>query len=446
MFELPTGCDGTFPSDQVHKAEIDLGPDTINTCNIALADVDGDGLEEIAIPITHGEADGVRLYRGNGERLWENTEVRLYHAYYDDPSPTPVPHMWYRTAHRHVLTEICDFDGDGAPEVMVGDGPIYALDALTGRIKQALDLDGGVALWTVIEPGPDRPALVVATVDDRSGAPALVAVDATGAVVWRLPLPGRAFCDCIRAGDLAGDGLPVIGFSVDDVQEFWVVDATGQVVWTKHVEAELGPDRHVDDFVIDRISPAGDPQGNQIAVAPGPTLLDRNGCVIWTHRDEFDHVQSTRVADFFPGRAGKELYSVESFRMRAHLFGCNGDPLWTYDNFTRLADGVKGAQMRLTTAADIVNWSGSKFPEIVQTEIACLFGIEVLPATPVTLTIRVLDRHGHEVVLFPYEDAPTRGFVGAMCARAAHVTDSPTNDVVVVTHNSGRILVFTAAT
>ena len=446
FLEFPTGCDGTFPSDHVLRREIHLGHDTINSCNIALEDVDGDGLQEIAIPITRGETDSVRLYRGDGSLLWENTHVRFYHAFYADPSPTTVGHMWYRSAHRHLLTEICDFDGDGQFEVVVGDGPIYVLDAADGHIKTTLDLGGGVALWTVIEPHPGRPRLLIATVDERCGSPSVVAVDATGQIAWRLPTPGRAFCDCIRAGDLTGDGAPEIGFSMDDVHQFWLIDSTGRVLWTKDVPKDLGPDRHVDDFVIDRVLPSGAPDGKQVFIAPGPNLLDADGNVIWTHRDRFDHVQSTKAADIYPERPGKELYTVESFRLRSHLLSCDGELLWTYDNFSQVKEGLdESVVLRLTTAGDILNWSGKGRCEIVQAEIATFRGDGVAPDEPVTLTIRVLDRDGQEVALFPYEDDPARGFVGAMCARAAHVTDSPGDDVVVVTHNSGRILIFSSA-
>ncbi|MDP2990031.1 MAG: hypothetical protein Q8O57_05645 [Kiritimatiellota bacterium] len=63
--EFPIGAPDSFPDKEVERREILLGEDTTNTCNIAIADIDGDGLDEIAIPLTLGEKDCVRLYRGD---------------------------------------------------------------------------------------------------------------------------------------------------------------------------------------------------------------------------------------------------------------------------------------------------------------------------------------------------------------------------------------------
>ncbi len=134
--EFPLGTDGSFPENEVKRTEIVLGRDTVNTCDIAMADVDGDGLDEIATPLTIGERDCVRLYRGDGTLVWNNNDVRLYHAFYHDPAPPTggIAHMWHRSKHRHVLTEITDLDGDGKLEVIVGDGPGVSPQALQPHI------------------------------------------------------------------------------------------------------------------------------------------------------------------------------------------------------------------------------------------------------------------------------------------------------------------------
>ena len=68
-----------------------------------------------------------------------------------------------------------------------------------------------------------------------------------------------------------------------------------------------------------------------------------------------------------------------------------------------------------------------------------------LRGEPITLHIRVLDRDGREVALFPFQDGPGYGIQGAMCGLAGRVTGGATDDVVVVTHNSGKILIFSAS-
>lgn len=451
--EFPLGTDGSFPDDQVERREIVLGEETTNTCNIAIADVDGDGLDEIATPVTIGDDDCVRLYRGDGSVVWDNTEVRLYHAYYDDASRPPggMLHMWHTTKHRHVLTEIVDLDQDGNLEVVVGDGPLYVLDALTGTQKAILDLGGRVALWNVVHDPKRDLNMIVGTADDREKGPRAVAVDPAGQELWAVPTPGRVFCDCMHHGDLDLDGRPEIGFSVEEVTEFWVVDCDGNVRWKKNVSQELGDDKHIDDFLIDQILPEDRADGAQLLLVTGPNLLDRHGNIIWSLEEQFHHAQKVMAADLHPDRPGKEVYTVESFTRRAHLLTCDGETLWTYDNFTRAREGyehedpqIGRAVGRLTTAGDLIDWSGEGKVEIAQSEI---FGAEMrkdagekrknaeIPRTSLRRFMHVLDRHGEPIVIFPLDDSP-------MCARAANVTPSPGDDIVVVGHTNSRIHIF----
>ena len=442
--EFPVGVDGSFPSDEVERREIVLGEDTVNTCNIAIADVDGDGLEEIATPITIGEEDCVRLYRGDGTLVWGNEEVRLYHAFYDDPSRPEggLAHMWHRIKHRHVLTEIVDFDGDGRLEVMVGDGPIYMLNAATGEIRSVLDLGGRVALWNVVhDPGRDM-NLLVATVDDRKRGPRIAAVDPDGGELWSHPTPGKCFCDCMHHGDLDLDGRPEIGFSVEEAREFWVIDCDGNVRWKKNVAQELGDDPHIDDFLIDQVLPPNHLPGQQLLCVTGPNLLDKDGNIVWSRQDVYDHAQKVIAANFHPERPGKEVYTVESFMRRAHLLTCDGEPLWTYDNFTtvrdRYADEKLGKAIgRLTTAGDLIDWSGNGKVEIAQSEMGMTHhGMRKdIPADAMRWFMHVLDRNGRAVSVFPIDDSP-------MCARAANVTRAPNDDLVVVGHSTSRIYIF----
>ncbi len=421
--------------------EVALGDGAISSCNPALADVDGDGYDEIAIPITQGEDDSVRLYRADGTLAWENSEVRFYHAYYNDPKPLPVGHMWYRSRHRHLLTEIGDFDGDGEPEVIVGDGPIYVLDSGDGKAKATIDLGGSVPLWTVVRFRDGRRELI-ATVDggsvDRS---AVVGVGPDGRPKWRVPTPGREFCDCIRWGDLLGDGDPVVGFSISDAKQFWLMDCRTRSYWAKSVPEAFGEDEHVDDFVIGQILPAGEAGGVQIAVAPGPALLDSGGNISWTRRDLLSHAQSIRVADFAPDVPGNEVYTVEKHGRRACLLSCRGESLWFYDNFSKPAEG-SGAGIILTTASTVVDWGPNGRPAAFQTELGSLGTQAAQTDEPVTLYLHVIDGSGEALAIIPYQDAPARGFVGAMCAKAGRLSDSELSDVAVITHNSSRLLIY----
>ena len=87
VLRLPRGALTTLPPHIRHR-EIVLGEDTVNSCNPAIADLDGDGLSEIVVPVTIGEHDVVKAFRGNGETLWERP-VPFYHAVYGDSARPP---------------------------------------------------------------------------------------------------------------------------------------------------------------------------------------------------------------------------------------------------------------------------------------------------------------------------------------------------------------------
>ncbi|MDO9541276.1 MAG: PQQ-binding-like beta-propeller repeat protein [Kiritimatiellia bacterium] len=450
--EFPVGASGAFPDREVERREILLGEDTTNTCNIAMADVDGDGLDEIATPLTLGEKDCVRLYRGDGRLVWDNPDIRLYHAFYNDPSrPSGILHMWHKCKHRHVLTKIKDFDNDGKLEVIVGDGPVYVLDALTGAVKSVFDLGGRVALWDIGHDSARGMNVLIACADDLKSRPRIACVDQDGKEIWTVPTPGKCFCDCMHHGDLNLDGRPEIGFSIEEVKEFWVMDCDGRLLWKKNIPKELGDDPHIDDFLIDRILPEDRPEaeGNQLLLVTGPNLLDKNGNIIWSREDKYHHAQKVLAADFQPDRPGKEIYIVESYRRHAFLLTCDGEMIWEYDNFTKAREGYEyedprlgRAIGRLTTAGDIINWSGRGKTEIVQTEMGdtspFYSGAErrkEIPPEEIRRFAHVLDSNGKAVSIFPIEDSP-------MCALAANVTASPGEDIVMVGHTTSRIYIY----
>jgi len=438
----PDGADPGLDTSRIRLTEIPMGAENITTCNITLADLDGDGLQEIATVLTAGEEDCVRAYRGSGRLLWENQDVRLYHAYYGDREPTSPMHMWYRSRHRHVLTEAHDWDGDGNLELLVGDGPIYVLNGQTGKTEQTIDLDGSVPMWTVVRDDRGDP-LLVATVDRKDDGGWLVGVRRDGERAWSRPLPGRVFCDCMHAGTLGADDRTAIAFSMDDPQLFRMVDAQGETLWEKSVPGEIGDDRHVDDFLFTRVLP--DANENQIASATGSALLDRDGTVLWSLRDVIDHGQAVRAGRFMPSVPGLQMFFAASFDGRVYLVSAKGQVLWTYQNFTRVPRRFRdNAVHRLTTAMDRVHWSGPEVDEIVQGEILCLRkGAELDEAVPLYLTI--LDGEGRVVERIPYQDDPATGMIGNMCVRRGRVTGGTTDDIVVVTHVSSKILIYTRA-
>ena len=438
----PDGARPSVDASRVRVTEIPMGPENITTCDIALGDLDGDGLEEIATVLTAGEDDSVRAYRGTGELLWENTDVRLYHAFYGDRERSRVPHMWYRIRHRHVLTKALDWDGDGSPEVLVGDGPVYVLDGETGRTLQTIDLKGSVPLWTVAVDESSGP-LLIATVDRKAEGGHLVAVRPDGSTAWSQPLPGQAFCDCMLAGALGPEGRTVVGFSIEDVRLFRIVDLAGKTWWELNVREDLGEDDHVDDFIFAPVLP--ETKENQIASGTGPALIGGDGKVLWSLRDLIDHGQAARAGNFLPDVPGMQLFFVDSLVGRTYLTSAFGQVLWTYQNYSRVRPDLKDKALhRLSNKVDVIHWSAPDRDEIVLGEIVRLRE-DRLPEGLMTLYVTVLDGEGRVVDRLPFQDAPgpgALGFVGDMTVTGAHVTDGATDDIVVVTHNSSTMFIY----
>ncbi len=412
---------------------------TSGTCNPAVGDVDGDGLDEIAVPYNRGEEDVVALLRGDGGVIWETTDAPFYHAAYDDDELYAGSHWHYRSRHRHLLTEIVDIDGDGATEVVVGLGPIHILDARSGALKHSIDLDGLAMIWTLARLRRDGPPLIVAAVDHHRERGSVVAVDGLGEVLWQHETVGMSFEDFMFAGDLTGDGTDEIAFSMRTAERFEVRDAAGDVLWHKHVPTEIGEDTHVDCVVIDEILPGG----HQLATSTGGCLLDAEGNLLWTLRDRVEHGQHLLLMRP-PGRPEPLLYLNSKTARYAWGISPRGEIEWEQRNFSRRPDG----RITLTSACDVLDWSAPEAAEIVQAEIFIPERRDALPAdegTPMTLYLTVLDASGREIAKLPYHDTLAPGFNGAMCARAGHVTSSERHGIVVITHNSGELLIFSPA-
>lgn len=418
---------------------IKLGDGTVNSCNPGIGDVDGDGLDEIAIPFNRGEQDVLALYRGDGTKLWETTDIQWYHRFYDDDHLYRRTHWHYQSPHRHLLTRIRDIDGDGRPEVIVGLGPIWILDAATGEIKNRIDLDGMAQVWDVGHLIDTDSLGIAAGVNHHQQSGSLIGIGGDGSILWRHEMPGMSFEDKLICGDLTGDGLDEFGFSMADAERFEVRNGRGELLWAKHVPTEIGEDSHVDDMVFARVLD----EGTQLLTSTGGCLFMADGTLVWSLDERIEHGQKVACAQL-PGHDGPRIYLNSKTGRKAWLIHPDGRILWEYANFTTPAPG---GRIVLTTAGDWIDWSDPGSCEMAQAEIAFPGHDWGIPdGTPLTLYLTVLSPQGEAVAIIPYTDLSSTGnFNGAMCAIGCHCQSPDRKSLVVILHNSGEMLVIRPA-
>jgi hypothetical protein len=428
--------------DAFERTTVLLGADTFNTCNPAVGDVDGDGLDELAVPLIEGDACRICLYAGDGAERWRNQDVRFFAFFYGDMDAYRRTHWHARSRHRHLFTRIFDLDGDGRPDVVCGDGPVWVLDAANGTLKRCIDLDAHVQTWTAARlHGPDAPPCFVGGIERRDGGgSAIVAIGPALEVEWSSPVEGRSFEDAIWAGDVDCDGRDEIVFATSSTNCMYLMDADGRLRWSQRVEGTIGDDSHVDDLVIDSVLGGAE---RQILMATGPALLDADGKILWTRGDRYAHAQRVLAVPAAEPAAPRRVYFCESYDRRAWLLDHAGEPLWSYDGFQRPRWQYEGRLTpRLTTAGGLADWSGDGRPVIIQAElITANRDAELDLEGPATFYATLLTADGRVLAHLPFEDR-IDGVGGAMCALPGRFTAPDADAVAVITHSNSRLHFF----
>lgn len=415
-----------------------LGKDTRNTCNPGVGDVDGDGLDELAVPVIEGDRCRISLYKGDGREVWRNDDVRFFNFFYGDMEAYAGSHWHARSYHRHLFTRIFDIDGDGRPEVVCADGPVYILDALTGATKRVIDLDAHVQTWCPARlAGADAPPSFVGGIEKRDGSGSfIVAIGADLDVEWMVPVEGRCFTDAIWAGDVDGDGCDEIVFSPDTTRSMFLMDSGGNIRWRQRIEGVIGDDTHIDDLVIAPILPG---EERQILMATGPALLNKDGKILWALGSKYHHAQRVLAVPCGDGPSPCDVYFCESFRRAAYLLDHRGEEIWRFAGFQRpKAPYAEKTLMRLTTAGGLADWFGDGRAVIVQAELGSC-GTEN-PQGMATFYATLLSREGEVITHLPFED-PITG-AGAMCALPGRFASPDADGIAVIVHNSSRLYFF----
>lgn len=432
LMEPPSGISG----DGFDVVTVRLGEDTYNTCNPGVGDADGDGLDEVAVPVIDGDHCRISLYRGDGSEVWRNDDVAFFNYYYDDMEAHAGTHWHAKNRHRHLFTQVLDIDGDGRPEVVCGDGPMWVLDAQSGVLKKKIDLNAHVQAWCpAYLDGRDESPWFVGGVEARDGSGSGIVMAGSSLEVERLiAVEGRSFEDALWAGDIDHDGFDEVVFSPRTTQSMFLMDRRGEIRWSQKINGVIGDDTHVDDLVIDTIHPGPE---RQLLMATGPALLDERGRIEWALGDRYHHAQ--RVLAVPTGGEGKDVYFCESYDRACYLLDHIGRQLWHFDGFQKPRPDAVGVPIpRLTTAGGLADWFGTGMPLIVQSELCVDREGSLETGQPMVFYVHLLQRDGCQVAAIPLDDELDR-WGGAMCARVGRFSRPNADDLVVITHSGSRM-------
>jgi RHS repeat-associated protein len=188
--------------DGALEAEIDTGR-TVAEANLALADLDGDGVPEIVVPGSN-RVGAYHLDAGSLVELWISAADGCGNNAY----------------RSNCIPVVSDVDLDGSPEILAGD-VIYGADGSTERLGTGLG-DG----WNAVGNFDDDPYAEIVLVS--LGRVWLLEHDLS--VAWGpITHPGSGSGGAPTVADFDGDGRPEIG--VAGATRYVVFDTDGSVLW-----------------------------------------------------------------------------------------------------------------------------------------------------------------------------------------------------------------------
>ena len=289
-----------------------------------VADVDGDGLDEIAIGGT-----ALRLLGPDGSLRWQVEAPQ---------SNTPA---------------IGDVTGDASPEILVAakTGGISAFSA-KGKPLWRTETGEGLAIPALAHFEEGKTSIIV------GGKNFLLALNGDGTERWRVPQVGDARL-APAVGDLNNDGHDeVVSFSRSDTQgAMTAVDGLGHVLWTAEVsrESDWSP-------VIALMDGPGKPR--ILAQMKDPKkigIFDAQGQLVRTLDTTGRLLQSPVPVDL-DGDGRLDLLTAHDLSYRLWAIGNDGTPLWSY---TPQSLTLPGAKIKMGGSLLVADLNGDEKLEVV---------------------------------------------------------------------------------